>query len=200
VTKRTEIRREMMRKTMILAVFLVGVLSACAGAGHLSNWHDESMDFGSVKTVAVMPFANLSPVQTANGRVRDTFMSMLMATGGVYVLPPGEVARGIARVGVADPTAPSPEEVVKLCGIVKADAVITGVVKEYGEVRAGATFGNVIALNMNMLEGQSGKVVWTASAEEGGISLKDRLLGPSGAPLNDITVQAVNDLINKLFK
>ncbi len=187
------------RVTKFLVIVPVVILSACAGR-HPDVWHDSEMDFGSVKTVAVMPFANLSQMQQAGARVRDTFMNRLLATGGVYVLPLGEVARGIARAGIADPTAPSPEEVVKLCGIIKADAVITGVLIEYGEVRAGPATGSVIALSLNMLEGQTGRTVWTASAQKGGISLKDRLLGPSGKPMNESTEKAVDDIVDKLFK
>ncbi len=181
------------------SLVIVAILSACAGR-HPDVWHDSEMDFGSVKTIAVMPFANLSQMQQAGARVRDTFMNRLLATGGVYVLPLGEVARGIARAGIADPTAPSPEEVVKLCGIIKADAVITGVLLEYGEVRAGPATSSVIALSLNMLEGQTGRIVWTASAQEGGVSLKDRLLGPSGKPMNDSTETVVDEIVYKLFK
>jgi hypothetical protein len=158
------------------------------------------MDFGSVKTIAVLPFANLSQVQQAGQRVRDALMVRLMATGGVYVLPPGEVARGIARAGLADPAAPSQEEAAKFCSIIKADAVITGVVREYGEVRSGSAIGSIIVVSMDMLEGQTGRVVWTASSEVGGISLKDRLLGPSGKPMNVSTEQAIDDIIEKLFR
>lgn len=115
----------MKKRVMLVAIstviVLTAVLSACS-SHKLSYWHDKEMDFGTVKTVAVMPFANLSQLQQAGARVRDSFMNRLMATGGVYILPPGEVARGIARAGIADPTAPSPEEVVKFCSIVKADA------------------------------------------------------------------------------
>jgi hypothetical protein len=53
---------------------------------------------------------------------------------------------------------------------------------------------------MDMLEGQTGRVVWTASSEVGGISLKDRLLGPSGKPMNVSTEQAIDDIIEKLFR
>jgi hypothetical protein len=188
-----------MRVTKSMVVAIVFILSACASS-HPDVWHDPEMDFGSVKAVAVMPFANLTQNQTAGANVRDVFMNRLLATGGLYVLPLGEVARGIARAGIADPTAPSPEEVVKLCGIIKADAVITGVVLEYGDVRAGAATGSVIALTLNMLDAQAGRTVWTASTREGGISFKDRLLGPSGKPMNVMVSKAVDDVISLLFQ
>jgi len=73
-------------------------------------------------------------------------------------------------------------------------------VREYGEVRSGTTSANIISLSLQMIETQTGKVVWTASSTKGGISIWDRLFGGGGQPMNVITEKAVNDLINKLFK
>ena len=173
------------------------LLAGCAGK--VDNFRDSNMDFGAVRTVAVMPFANLTRDNTAAERVRDVFGTMLLATGGVYALPSGEVARGIARAGIANPTAPSVEEAVKLGGLLKAEAVITGVVREYGEVRATSSTANAISLSMQMVETQTGRIVWTASATEGGIGLTDRLFGGGGRPMNEITEKAVNEIINQLF-
>ena len=158
------------------------------------------MDFGSIQTIAVMPFLNLSKETMAGERVRDVFINKLLATGAVYVLPIGEVARGIARTEVQNPAAPAQEEVVKLSGVIKVQAVITGVVKEYGEVRSGTSSANIISVSLQMLEGTTGKVVWTASTTKGGITIWDRLFGGGGRPVNDITDKAIDDLINKLFK
>ena len=67
------------------------------------------MDFGSIKSVAVMPFANLSKDQLAGERVRDVFNTMLMASGAIYSIPSGEVARGVAAAGIANAASPSPD-------------------------------------------------------------------------------------------
>ena len=158
------------------------------------------MDFGAVQTVAVMPFANMTRDNTAAERVRDAFMNKLLATGALYVLPVGEVARGVARAEIATPTSPSPEEVVKLGGIIKAQAVITGTVREYGEVRSGTSLANIISVSAQMIETQTGRVVWSASSTKGGITTTDRLFGGGGQPMERVTEKAVDDLISKLFK
>ncbi len=182
----------------IMGMFTVVVLlTACAGRGGM--FRDPNMDFGSIKTVAILPFANLTRETLAADRIKDVLANNLYATGGVYVVPPGEVARGIARAGVINPTAPSIEEVKKLGGILSVDAVITGVVKEYGEVRSGSVAANVVSLSLQMTETQTGKVVWAASTTKGGVSAWDRLLGGGGEPVDDVTERAVNDLIEKLF-
>ncbi len=185
-------------RTIILTLMAL-CLAACGGKSH-SVFRDPNMDFGVIQSVAVMPFANQTREQTAADRVRDEFIVKLLCTGGVYAVPIGEVKRGIMRSGIADPTAPSPEEVIKLASIVKVDAVITGAVKEYGEVRSGSASSNVISISMEMIEAQTGRVVWAADSTRGGVNLGDRLFGGGGNPMNDVTEQAVNDIINKLFK
>jgi hypothetical protein len=185
----------------IFTQFSIGILLIALGGcgGTLDIYRDANMDFGAVRTVAVLPFANLTRDNSSGERVRDVFATMLMATGGVYALPPGEVARGLSRAGIANPSAPSVEEAVKLGGVLKVDALFTGVVREYGEVRSATSTANAISLSMQMIETQTGRVVWTSTATEGGIGLTDRMFGGGGRPMNEITEKAVNEIINKLF-
>lgn len=181
---------------LVIAVFL----AACGSKYNVSeNYHDPNVDFALLRTIAVMPFSNLTTDKMAAERVRNTFMNSLLSTGVLYVIPPGEVARGISRAGIDNPTAPSGEQASKLAAIVGADSVITGVVMEYGEVRSGAISANVISMSMQMIEKESRKVIWSALTTKGGISVWDRLFGGGGQPMEDVTQAAVDDIINKLF-
>jgi polysaccharide biosynthesis protein PelC len=184
---------------LVLMLIILGSLPGCAGR-HADVYRDQNMDFGAIQTVAVVPFANLTRETLAAERLRDVFINKLLATGAVYVLPVGEVARGIQRAEIQNPTVPSPEEIIKLAGIVKAQAVVTGAVREYGEVRAGTTAANVVSVGLQMVETQTGRVVWSASSTQGGITVSDRLFGGGGQPMDWVTEKAINDLIDKLFK
>ena len=187
-------------KNFAVFILMLGglLLSSCASTGR--TYLDSIMDFGAIKSVAVLPFANLSTDKQAAERVRDVFTTHLLATEAMYVLPAGEIARGVSKVGVSEPTAPSSEEIKKLAGIIKVNAVITGTVREYGAVRSAATSANVISLSLTMIEADTGKVVWTASSTKGGITLWDRLFGGGGRPMNDITEEAIDELLDQLFK
>lgn len=189
----------MTRKTRLRTapIILLLALAACGGRGH--RYQDREMDFGSIRTVAVLPFQNLSRDNLAAERVRDVFASMLLATGAVYVIPYGEVMRTVGKAGIVTASIPATEDVLKLGTALKADAVVVGVVKEYGEVRSGAATGNVISMSVQLIETATGKVVWAGSTTKGGVSLKDRLLGGGGVPLNDATEAAVDDLLGKMF-
>jgi len=182
----------------VLLYFIPIFVIACAAKTEI--FRDQNMDFGAVQSIAVMPFVSLARDNIAAERVRDVFINGLLATGAVYVVPVGEVARGVARVEVATAGTPSPEEVVKLASVIKVQAVITGVLKEYGEVRSGTAAANIVSVSLQMMEAQTGKVVWSASSTKGGISTLDRLFGGGGQPMDTVTKKAVDDLIDKLFK
>jgi polysaccharide biosynthesis protein PelC len=189
------------RVAEVAGVLLCVALILGAGCAHRTDvYHDPNMDFGAVQTIAIMPFANLTRDNVAAERVRDVFVNKLLATGAVYVLPVGEVARGVAKMEMASPAAPSTEEIVKLGGIIKVQAVLTGAVREYGEVRAGTSSANVISVSAQMTETQTGRVVWSSSTSQGGITVTDRLFGGGGQAMERVTEKAVDDLINKLFK
>jgi polysaccharide biosynthesis protein PelC len=183
------------RVALFAALFFV---TGCAGSKTV--YYDEEMDFGAVETLAVLPFQNLTRESSAAERVRDAFITRLLASGALYVIPTGEVARGIQKAEIATPTTPTIEEAIKLAGLVKAQAIITGVVREYGEVRSGTTSANTVAVSLQMIEAQTGKIVWSASSSKGGIGVTDRLFGGGGKPMEDVTQQAVDDLVTKLLE
>jgi len=183
-----------------LVVFsLILFFFGCTPGSSLTYYHDPNMDFAAIRSVAIMPFENLTREPNAAERVRDVFANSLLSTGAVYVIPLGEVARGIARAGILNPAVPSMEEIGKFAGIIRVDAVITGTVTEYGEVRSGNASANIISMNVQMIEVQALRIVWTASATKGGISIWDRLLGAGGKPMNEVTMKAVTDVLDKLF-
>ena len=185
-----------MRRKMIRGFAAALLLAGCASG---RGYHDSKMDFSSIHTVALLPLINLSRDTLAADRVRDVFSNLLLATGSMYVLPQGEVARGIGRAGVPNPTAPSKDEIIALGKALGAEALIGGTLKEYGEVRSGSSSSNVIALSLVLYETTAGTAVWSATSTKGGIGWMDRLFGGGGDPLNSVTEDACRELLKKLF-
>lgn len=179
------------------------LLSGCAVGEQVADsetYKNSLMDFSSIRSVAVLPFHNLASDDDAAERARDTFMGMLLATEAIYVLPPGEVERGIERTALREPSSPSSEKVKALGNILKVDAVITGVLREYGSVRSGQTEANMISLSVQMLEVETGSIVWSAASTKGGIGLSERLFGGGGDPMDSVTREAIDDLLDQLFE
>jgi TolB-like protein len=193
-----------MTKNLACGTLLVSMLlwtAGCAGhRGAQATFHDPNMDFGLIRSVAVLPFDNLTTSAQAGGTSRDVFMTLLQAKVDLYVIPPGEIQRSISRTQPEDPVRPTAEEVIKLAANLGADVVITGTVLEFGQVRSGSATSNVCSLSVKMLEGQTGRVVWSASTTRGGISAGDRLVGSGGQPMNVVVSKAADDLVGRLFQ
>jgi hypothetical protein len=187
------------RRNSFVRLAILLALALPAGCGTTDTYFEPNMDFGSLQSVAVLPFHDLTRTQGAAERVRDTYITMLLATEAVYVLPAGEVARGISKIGFIPPEGPSTEQVGQLSNILQVEAIMTGVLREYGAVRSGATSANIVSLSLQMIEASSGRVVWSASSTKGRITMLDRLLGTRGEPMNAVTEKVVNDLLDKLF-
>ena len=181
----------------IIASFLLILVAGCASD---DVYFEPNMDFGSLQTVAVLPFTNLTGAEEAAERVRDTFMGMLLATGALYVLPPGEIARGMSKLGRFSAEGPSSEQIKQLSTILDVEGVFTGVVREYGSVRSGSTSANIVSISLQLIDVSSGIVVWSASSTKGGVGILDRLIGGGGDPMDTVTVKAINDLLDKLFE
>lgn len=183
-----------------LCLFMLALGGCGIGGGAGETFKNQGMNFAAVQSVAVLPFQNLSSDDDAAARVRDAFMGMLLATEAIYVLPPGEVERGIARTSLREPAEPSGEKVQELGKVLQVDAVITGVLREYGNVRSGQTEANLISVSLQMLEVETGSIVWSGAATKGGIGLSERLFGGGGDPMNKVTKEAINDLLDQLFQ
>lgn len=195
-----------LRQRVLAPGFLATIACAFLAAGCASHrggnvtYHDPNMDFSLIRSVAVLPFSNLTTSPKAEERVREVFMTMLQATGATYVIPPGEVARGVSRSALTNAATPTSDDVMRLAKNLDADVVITGTLLEYGEVRSATTTANVISLDIQMMEAQTGKVIWTGSSTQGGIGAGERLFGGGGEPMNDVTAEAINDLLHRLFR
>jgi hypothetical protein len=181
---------------IVISITLI-LLAGCATD---DAYFEPNMDFGSLQTVAVLPFQNLTREDYASQRVRDAFTGMLLATGALYVLPPGEVARGIGMIGRLPPEGLSIEQIKKLANFLDVDAIIAGTVTEYGPVRSGSASANVVSVSLKMFEKENGLVIWSASTTKGGITAADRLFGGGGEPMSTVTTEAINDLLDQLFQ
>jgi hypothetical protein len=106
----------------------------------------------------------------------------------------------LSKIGRIPEQGPSTEQIKQLSAILDVEGVITGVVREYGSVRSGSTSANVVSISLQMIEVDSGMVVWSASSTKGGVNLLDRLIGGGGKPMDTVTVRACDDLLDKLFE
>ena len=62
----------------LIPVCLIAFIVGCATNNPApTKYHDPDMDFSNIRSIAVMPLANLTPDRLAAERVRDTFINNL---------------------------------------------------------------------------------------------------------------------------
>lgn len=188
----------------LLALLVLAANAAAGGCGTTRGaravYQDPEIDMSLVQKVAVLPFVNLSTDDKAGERVRDVFSTMLQATGAVYVVPPGEVAKAVGRARVTQAQEPTVEEAIAVGKAVEADVVVAGVVREYGQVRSGNSTANAISMSVKIFESETGRVVWSGSSTAGGVTASDRFFGGGGEPMELVTEDAVRDLIERIYQ
>ncbi len=135
-------------------------LAACASGAATTRFTNPRFDFGYVERVAVVPFENLSNDPTAAPRVTRLVITELLASGAVDVVEPGEVQAALDRMGTRI-TTPSTEQVVSLGQSLGVQAVVVGSVTQSEVLRSGAVQIPVVALDVHMLETETGTAVRT---------------------------------------
>jgi TolB-like protein len=183
----------------LAAGLLALALGACASGATTTRFTNPKFDFGYVERVAVVPFENLSNDPTAAPRVTRLVITELLASGAVDVVEPGEVQAALDRMG-ARITTPSTEQVVSLGRTLGVQAVVVGSVTQSEVLRSGAVQIPVVALDVHMLETETGAAVWAANHTEKASGLGAKLLGAGGEPLSETTRRCVRRVLTTLIE
>ncbi|HET7453840.1 MAG TPA: GNA1162 family protein [Thermoanaerobaculia bacterium] len=184
------------RMTAVVAVlFLAG---ACGHA--VTQYVHPNADLAALKTVAVLPFENLSPDHTAGDKVQKIFSSELLSTGAFTVVEPGLVTKTLKASRIETMDSLGPAEFKKLGEELKADAVFMGSVVDFVDNRSGTTPMPDITIQLRLVECQSGATVWSASRSKSGASASARLFGIGGESLTEAARELVREELHTLVK
>lgn len=183
-------------------MLMVAVAAAFAGCGHSmrpTRFTNPRIDFSFVERVAVLPFENVSNDSSAGVRATRLLITELLASGAVDVVEPGEVSAALARFP-GRVTRPSKEQTVELGKTLGVQAVILGTVTQSEVLRSGAAGIPTVTLDAQMVEAESGGIIWAATHTEKGSAASARLLGTQGEPLSVTTRRCVRELVSTLLK
>ena len=114
---------------------------------------------------------------------------------------PGEVNAAMVRFGGGSrPVRPSIEQIVELGKVLGVQAVIAGSVAQSEVLRSGSAGIPTVTLDAQMIEAESGGIIWAATHTERGSVVSARFLGNEGEPLSATTRRCVRTLVSTLLK
>lgn len=178
---------------------LAALFLACAGTIEPTQFTNPNIDFSFVQRVAVLPFENLSSDQQAGLRATRLMVTELLASGAVDVVEPGEVEGALARL-LGQQRIPTVEEIVTLGKSLEVQALILGTVAQSEVLRSGSVGMPVVTLDAQMVETETGAIIWATTHTEKGGGLSARILGTGGQPISETTRLCVQNLLAALLE
>ncbi|HET7747116.1 MAG TPA: CsgG/HfaB family protein [Vicinamibacteria bacterium] len=182
---------------LVLAVALLGA-AACRSAG--TSYLHPNVDLAALKTVAVLPFENITQERAAADKVQKVFLTELLALGVFDVVEPGTVVKVLRAERAESADALAPADLKRIGEAVKADALFMGSVIDFADNRSGTTPAPEVTVALRLVEVQSGVTVWSMQKTRSGASLSARLFGVGGESLTDAARQLVREELRSLVK
>jgi len=159
-------------------------------------------DMTLYRKVAVLPFLNLSPQPLAGERVTRAFVTELIIADRYRVVEPGEF-RAVLRDMEVQPSpdgAYDPAKLREAAGRVGATGIVRGAVSDYQMQRSGQDEVAVLSFDAELMDAETGNVVWRGSITRRGGARIPILGGASTRTLGRLTQEACVELVNGLRK
>lgn len=183
----------------ILVIASLLALSACTGSAGRTFVHPE-YDFGFVERVAVVPFENLTENRGAGARVSRSFVAELLGTMAFDVVEPGEVVRAMEANSMTRSAELSREQIRTLGRELKCQALFLGSVTEASTERSGGNSLNTVALDVRLIETETGSAVWSTSQTRRGRGFVGGLFGTGGKSMSEVSRDCARACIRQLVK
>ena len=181
-------------KFQLLVLAILSTLWACCTPP--PEYINEAADFGYYQKVGVVPFSNLTTDRNAADKVSSSFITALLMQGVVETASPGDFLKSFRdivkgeRVNLTEEL--SAEEVINLSKAAGVQGVFVGSVRDYGMTRVGSEEFPLISVVVRLLDGQSGKVVWSFETTRRG--------GPGFPVLSIGETHTLGDLTTKVCR
>jgi TolB-like protein len=129
----------------------------------------ESVNLYPVKRIAILPFDNLSDEINAGERVTHVFIASLHKERVVQILELGEVERFLIRNRIRSTSQIDLGLLSALGRELGVDAVLLGIVDEYGYRIMSGELIPVVGITIRMLDTKTGKIMLAASYSRSGM-------------------------------
>ena len=184
-------------KQTILLLAILPLFYNCAGP--MSYIHPTS-DLTYIKTVAIVPFQNLTKEKHAEGKLMNVVATEILRRGIFDVVEFGEVDKVLNEEGIRKEKGAISKSVAERAGKrLNVEAFIVGAVEEYGMLRAGSSSYPEVSASLKLIDAKSYKILWEATHSVKGTSILDRLFGIGKKSSSDLCRELVEEMFDTLF-
>ena len=202
------------KSEFILIIISVLILCGYAGCVHTKTkvFINPNINFKFVKKVAVLPFENLSSDRFADKKVRDIFVTTLLASEVLEVPELGDVLQVINSLGIDSGLEQAqfvPQEKQSAGTITKETAkalgqalgvqgIILGSVEEYSIIRTTSGSFPEVSITLRMIDPKSGSIIWAVSHTEKGSRILPSILGIGEETLTETAIKGTKKIVDTL--
>ncbi|MBW1740404.1 MAG: DUF799 family lipoprotein [Deltaproteobacteria bacterium] len=181
---------------VLLALLALPFFSACSSP--MSYIHPTA-DFTYIKTVAIVPFNNLTQEKGAAGKVMNVVATEVLRRGVFDVVEFGEVTKVLKEEGFRGGGSISKHVAERAGKRLNVQAFILGSVEEYGVSRTGGSSYPEVSVSLKLIDAKSYKILWEATHSVKGTTVLDRLFGISKKSTSDLAKELVAKMFDTLF-
>ena len=176
---------------------LVFLALSCASA--IRVYVNPEADLAFYKRIAVLPFADLSSMSLAGPRVTRAFITELIMTNRFQVVEPEEFTGALRRKGVRPEQDGSydPGKLKDAAAEMGVAGILRGAVTEYQVSRNDGGDVPVIAFDAELMDVNTGNVVWRSSISKRGRG-RIAVVGGGKRSLGRLTQDACVELVARL--
>ena len=181
-------------------IFVFAVMLLFFGCGGPMTYIRPTADLTYIKTVAIVPFQNLTQEKHAEGKLMNVVATEILRRGVFDVVEFGEVDKVLKEEGIRKERGVISKSVAERAGKrLNVQAFIVGAVEEYGMSRAGSSSYPEVSASLKLIDAKSYMILWEATHSVKGTTILDRLFGIGKKSSSDLCRELVEEMFDTLF-
>ena len=202
----------MKTKRLLIYICILFISASCGCMGSAKNkvYINPNVNFRFIKKVAVLTFENLSTDRFADKKVRDIFVTTLLASEVVDVPELGDILQVMNTIGIAQgqngfnsqpskSTATIGKETARALGQgLGVQGIILGSVEEYSIIRGTSGSFPEVSITLRMIDPKTGSIIWAVAHTEQGGRILPSILGVGEETLTETAMKASKSIVDTL--
>jgi TolB-like protein len=182
-------------------LLLGAALVALAGCGGPRTFVHPDVDISYYERIGVLPFRNLSGDRLAGEKITGALVTELLLKKGFEVVEPGQFRRSARETLTGNIDSGGEwklDEIRRLGEQAGVQGIITGTVREFQMIRIGQTQYPLITIDVELIDVETGRVVWMIShTKKGGPTLPILSIGETHT-LGELTQQVCREVVERI--